>query len=426
MRIKYISPLSDLKAELKPLFSNEYMLAFFKKFCDAIKSRTWGFKKAKNARYEAEDFLRVFFYSEITGRSIGSGSERLNRYLLNEKKGRRKIFADGRKKREVPHQTDVNKYLQKIGLKKARNLLRECLDYQLKEALYLELISKKVNVLIDFTEHSYYGKRDDKMIKGTNRGKGTKKMRHYLGFSILSRGIHLYAGLEHIAKGQPKVPVIIKFLENLIELGFELNYIMMDREFYNAELLHEIKGLKGNVLIPAKAYKKITKIIEEYLNSTGKRVRKYTLSSAPGKEFQFFQNVYLIIKAKKGHTLLSVKRAFQKGKLTLKDARKLIYSIMTTQKPRGQSSSWASRTSRFYKKRWFIETGFSDLNRMGRRWKSKYDNTRYLDMLVRMLLYNSWKINRAYLEKCQKKGSKTQAWTLQDNQDALEELFLEA
>ncbi|KKL71687.1 hypothetical protein LCGC14_2092410, partial [marine sediment metagenome] len=31
MKVKYISPLSDLKAELKPLFSNEYMLAFFKK-----------------------------------------------------------------------------------------------------------------------------------------------------------------------------------------------------------------------------------------------------------------------------------------------------------------------------------------------------------------------------------------------------------
>ena len=77
MKIKYISPLSDLKAEIKPLFSNEYMLAFFKKFCDAIKSTTWGFKKAKNARYDAEDFLRAFFYSELTGRSIDSASERL-------------------------------------------------------------------------------------------------------------------------------------------------------------------------------------------------------------------------------------------------------------------------------------------------------------------------------------------------------------
>ena len=85
MQVQYLSPLSDLKVEIKPLFSNEYMLAFFKKFCHAIKSRMWKFKKKKNARYDADDFLRVFFYSEITGRSIDSASERLNKYLLNRK-----------------------------------------------------------------------------------------------------------------------------------------------------------------------------------------------------------------------------------------------------------------------------------------------------------------------------------------------------
>ncbi|KKM00073.1 hypothetical protein LCGC14_1477920, partial [marine sediment metagenome] len=29
MNVQYISPLSDLEVELRPLFSNEYMLAFF-------------------------------------------------------------------------------------------------------------------------------------------------------------------------------------------------------------------------------------------------------------------------------------------------------------------------------------------------------------------------------------------------------------
>ena len=425
MNIRYSSPLSDLEAEIKPLFSNEYMLAFFKNFCDAIESQMWGWKKAKNARYDAEDFLRAFFYSEITGRSIDSASERLNKYYLSKKKGKQKRYADGRKKREVPHQTEVNKLLRRIGLERARLILRECLDRQILEALRLQLISRKVNVLVDFTEHSYYGKRDDKMIKGTNRGKGTEKMRHYLGFSILSKGIHLFAGLEHIAKGQSKVPVILKFLEHLIDLGFELKYVMIDREFYQAELLEEIKNLSGDVLIPSKSYKKIKLMIEEYLKGTGKRIRRYTISSAPGGDKQFSQNLYLLLRSKKGHSLITVKQDFKKGKLTLDDARKLIYAVMTTQKPRGDTSSWASRTSRFYKKRWFIETGFSDLNRMGRRWKSKYDNTRYLDMLVRMLLYNSWKINKAYLKKCQKKESKSQKWTLQDNQDALEEIFLE-
>ena len=169
MNINYLSPLSDLEAELKSLFSNEYMLAFFKKFRYAIESRMWGFKKAKNARYDAEDFPKVFFYSEITGKSIGSASKRLNRYFLSKKRGKRKMYADGRKEREVPHQTEVNKLLRKIGLEKARNILRECLFYQLKEALELDLISKKVKVMIDFIEHPYYGKWDDKMIKGTNR-----------------------------------------------------------------------------------------------------------------------------------------------------------------------------------------------------------------------------------------------------------------
>ena len=120
---------------------------------------------------------------------------------------------------------------------------------------------------------------------------------------------------------------------------------------------------------------------------------------------------------------MEVKRAFQRGTLPLNDALKLIYAIMTTQKPRGNSSSWASRTSRFYKKRWKIETGFSDLNRMGKRWKSKYDNTRYLDMLVRMLLYNSWKINEAYRRKYRKNTHSSAKWTLQDNQDLLTDLF---
>ncbi len=360
------------------------------------------------------------------GKGLVTAPTYSTKYFLNKKKGRQKKYADGRSKREVPHQTEVNKLLRHIGLEKARVILRECLDHQLMEALRLQLISRMVNVLIDFTEHSYYGKRGDKMIKGTNRGKGTKKMRHYLGFSILSKGIHLFAGLEQIAKGQSKIPVILKFLEHLINLGFELNYVMIDREFYQAELLKEIKILKGEVLIPSKSYKKINMMIEEYLKGTGRRIRRYTISTAPGGGKQFSQDLYLLLRAKKGYSLSSVKQDFKKGTLSLDDAMKIIYAVMTTQKPRGDTSSWASRTSRFYKKRWFIETGFSDLNRMGRRWKSKHDNTRYLDMLVRMLLYNSWKINKAWLKKCRKKGKIRQKWTLQDNQDALVDLFLEA
>ena len=53
MSIIYLSPALDLEAGLKPLFSNEYILVFFKKFCDAIQSQIWRFKEARGAGCEA-------------------------------------------------------------------------------------------------------------------------------------------------------------------------------------------------------------------------------------------------------------------------------------------------------------------------------------------------------------------------------------
>ena len=419
-----ISPHPHHGLGIKPLLSNHNMLSFFKKFCDAILSRIWKYKKPKNTRYSDIDFLKVFFFSEIIGRSIHDTSELLNEHFLSSQRGRRKIFADGRKKRIIPHQTQVNKYLCRFGLERARNILRECLDEQLKEALDQNIISSKVNVMIDFKEHPYYGERKDKMIKGTNRQRGTKKMRHYLGFSILSRDTHLYAGLAQVATGQSKIPIIIKFLDHLLDLGFELNYVLMDREFYRAELLDEIKGMGGNTLIPSKQYKKIKQLISDYLEGKRSRVRKYTFSSATEAKCRFFQHVYVVIKAKRGFSLQGVKRDYQSGRISLKDAQHRIFTIMTTEKPKGKTSSWASRISLFYRRRWLIETGFSDLNRINRRWRSNHDGVRYLDMLVRMLLYNSWKMNRKLITSHSKKQGKPRVWTLNQNQDRLKLLFL--
>jgi len=419
-----IFPHSVRNSGIKSLLSNHNMPSFFKKFCEEVKSRTWRFKKSKNSRYKDEDFLKVFFFSEILGRSIYDCSELLNEYFLSKKRGRPKIFADGRRKRIIPHQTDVNKYLRMIGFRKAQKILANCLDGQLFAALKQGLISERVNVLIDFTEHAYYGRREDNLIKGTNRQKGTLKMRHYLGFSILSRETHLYAGLYQVASGQSKIPIILKFLEHLLILGFKLNKVLMDREFYRAELLDKIKGMGGEVIIPAKKYKKIKQYLVDYLKGTHGRVRKYTFSSRTAAKCQFSRHVYVIIKAKNQFTLQGVKQDYRAGRISLDDAQKRLFLIMTTEKPRGKTSSWASRTALFYRRRWLIETGFTDLNRINRRWKSNYDNVRYLDMLARMLLYNSWKINRKLIKLSSRNQGKRPSWTLVQNQDFLMESFL--
>jgi len=82
MRIQEISPNPFLNVGIKSLFSNENIFPFFKKFCDAITSRIWKYKKPKNWKYADIDFLKVFFFSEIMGRSIHDSSEILRGVLL--------------------------------------------------------------------------------------------------------------------------------------------------------------------------------------------------------------------------------------------------------------------------------------------------------------------------------------------------------
>ena len=424
MTVHQIFPNPWLGSGIKSLLSEEDMLSFFKKFCEAIKSQTRKVKRGKNARYRTEDFLRVFLFAETAGKAILDASEELNEYYLKKKKGKRQMFSDGRKRREVPHQTDVNCFLRRIGIEKARAILRECIFYQLRECLERDIVSKDVDILIDFNERGYYGKRKDFMIKGTTRLKGTKKMRHYLMFSILSKNDQFFTGLEHVAKKQKKTPLILDFLNWLRAVGFTTRNVAMDREFYEAELIELIKALKTDVTMPVKSYKKVKQFIVEYLQDKEKRIRKYTISSAPGNVITYSQEVYLVICAKKGTTLIRAKRDFKRGKLTLNEAAKQLFAIMTTEKPKGKTSSWASRICRFYRSRWFIETGISDINRIAPSWKSSHDNVRYIDLLMRMVIYNEWKAIRVLAKKSGEKRYKSRPWKLAHAQSLLSSLIL--
>ncbi|MHA1414234.1 MAG: hypothetical protein ACTSO4_16650 [Promethearchaeota archaeon] len=136
-------PFPARELGFKALLSDEYIFAFIKNFCDAVVSRIKYFKRAKNRRYEDEDFLKVFFFSKMLGRSIYKTSEALNDYFLGNTKGGRKTFADERRWRFIPHQIEANKFLRKIGLKRVCKVLHKYLDSQLMEAFKRGLISRK-------------------------------------------------------------------------------------------------------------------------------------------------------------------------------------------------------------------------------------------------------------------------------------------
>jgi len=78
----------------------------------------------------------------------------------------------------------------------------------------------------------------------------------------------------------------------------------------------------------------------------------------------------------------------------------------------------------FTKKRRQIETGFSNLNRIKHRWRSRHDNIKYLDRLAWTLIYNLWKINKKHLEIAARKENIQSNLTFFQNQDYLNQSFL--
>jgi len=199
-------------------------------------------------------------------------------------------------------------------------------------------------------------------------------MRHYFVFSILSRNIHIFAGLEQVAKCESKIPIIIDYLLHLLELGFDLNFVLMDCEFYRAALIKALKEMGGNVLIPAKNYKRVRMILEEYLKGKRKCVNSYTISTAHSAKKRQSQRVYLMINAGRGHSLKEIKRAFLSGIITLSEARPRTFALLTTEMLKSTTSSWASRKRMLYRRRWQIEMAFSDLNWINHCCKSNSDS----------------------------------------------------
>jgi len=61
MNIKYLSPLSDLEDEIKPLFFNEYMLAFLNTFVMLSNLKCGGGVRLKMQDITLRTFLEPFF-----------------------------------------------------------------------------------------------------------------------------------------------------------------------------------------------------------------------------------------------------------------------------------------------------------------------------------------------------------------------------
>lgn len=345
-------------------------------------------------KWKAIDMLVVLVYAWLRGVSPDHASEKLNDIAIEKGWFKPVTFADGRHSRAVPHQTQVNEWLGKMELPQLKKLARAVFAVALKEARRKGYLPREVVLEYDTTLRGYWGRRRDRLIKGTTKVKGTHHARQYHGAMIHGGGASLYVALDHVAKEESKVPFLLDTAAWLKKIGFKVKWALADREYYSYSVLSTLKAQGIDVITVAKDYKQLRCAKEAYLAGRKGRVQSFTIKSGAkaGCKVQSIK-CRLVLYPKKKYSLAAIRRDLRHGAMTMDEACERIYGLITTAAPQGHGKKFPALIRRLYRTRWKIETGYRVADVKHCSWRSDRDGTRFMDEMGRMLLLQDlWQV----------------------------------
>jgi hypothetical protein len=348
------------------------------------------------SKWKVLDMLVVLVYGWLRGVSPDHASNKLNDMAKEKGWFKPATFADGRHSRAVPHQTQVNDWLRELDLSQLKKLARAVFAVALKEARKKGYLPRELVLEFDTTLRGYWGRRRDPLIKGTLKVPGTHHARQYHGAMVHGGGMSLYVALDHVAKGDSKVPFLLDTARWLKKLGFKVKWALADREYYSFAALDSLKAMGIDVITVVKDYPQLRKAKEAYLSGRKGRVQAFTIRSGAKKGCKVQSlKCWLVIYPKDKYHLQAIRRDLRHGAMTLAAACKRLYGLVTTAAPQGHGKKFPALIRKLYRTRWKIETGFRVADVKHCPWRSDRDGTRFVDEMGRMLLLQDlWNLAR--------------------------------
>ena len=380
-----------------------FLLNEFKDFLDDLIRKTELAKSFKPRLYNYSDYLFVKLYATCTGDTIDEAAEYLNnkfkRILIEKKVFKEKIYKDKKRKRRIiPHQTDVDKFFRRLSESDVKMVLRAANDK------FIDIINKKIiprrswTGMVDNSKYPYYGAIDEDKHINAPHLPGTKCAWFIQGVSIHSLNIHLFTDFHSLTKGVYRAKDVEPSFSWLIWEGINLKKVEFDREFYRASLVDDLNQIKLPCLFPTKKYKWVRHQMSNFLHDYNQdgvfgTIFSQTMNRYPHQKSAYVRMVIIGHNEESAH---DIKKDFLLGKLTYKKAKSKLAAFFTTLKPWSNLKSWARYLTRQYKRRWNIETGFRMLNSMHETYRTTYYPVKLADMHIRGIIYNSWQAWRIY------------------------------
>ena len=373
-------------------------------------AKTYKFHQSLDGlKWAAINFWEVIVYAVLFSLGIEDASNRLNKIkIAEENKKLRRKKAPGklggkyeRNERLVPDRSQVNDFKRKLPAWFVKNLEHRVLKAQVDYLLGIKVLPRRIDVIVDFNDKPYYGKLklgDSQTITGTTKARGTHRVRKFLGVLIKSNKLRVFTHFNLARKGVSHDVFVKEALGDLLSWGFTIRRVLADRWFANRGVLEWCKDHGIEYIGPIKKGKKIINLIHQFLK-TGKDILvQYSMQGDPTRYgTKNPLQVWIFFAVRDKERLAVIRRMYKEKKLKLDEATNKIHVfVVTSQPPRNKQdrAAWLRGLAKFYKTRWYIETAFSDLNRIAPTCHARTDAAKIFCTMMRCWLYNAWQIQR--------------------------------
>jgi len=264
---------------------------------------------------------------------------------------------------EVACETSLRYHLKKIGIEDLERASTAILAHSLGQVL---TSGESYQFAIDYTNDPYYGTtnslNEDYVIHSKLK-KSTTHFYSYVTLYVITKDKQMTLAVYPFRHGISKVGYIARCLDRISDLGFNIEVLCLDREFYTRRVIEFLQTVQIPFIIPVR---KQGNRIKELLQGKKSRFVEYTMRGKPALTLT-----------------IAITVKYQKGKGGKHGGVNLGYVV--------NRINWSPvRISQVYRSRFSIETSYRMRNLAKPRTTSRNPAIRYLYALISFLMKNVW------------------------------------
>jgi hypothetical protein len=374
---------------------------FYKKILNPIINTLVKPLERKRIQHSSQEYSITMFLNALLGCSQNIGPQILERKLYSVLKEDAGQFV--KETRILPHPSQMNKYTSLFSMEDANDALKEVNKGVLTYLLSYGILPKEIKIAFDFTKQLYYGDKEDPYVIGIKAEKGTKKAYFWHTCAIIVKGFELQIGSEMVDTRSDKEVFVKMMVDYLKSLGFIIELVVMDKEYYDKDVLEYLASQTITYIVPVRESKKLKALKEEALKDPKKRIQCHEIKGKymKGKGYHPYK-FKITFFAKKGLRFDALRTKYRARSETLPKILADIFVLASNQKigrfsPQKKYKFYKTRKE--YRIRWRIETSYREKNLFLIPTCSKRPEVRNLYFIISLLLYNLWVIANLFLHE---------------------------